>query len=370
MKLAFITTIIFVFSILSVAQNRKDFDYADSIAGLIPEPLTYSTREIADWVSERLETDEERARAYFTWLASNISYDLLDTRESLAENELDEFISGTLIWRKGKCQAYAEVFHDLCIKSGIQSYVVPGIVIPLPGKPVATHAWIAVFLDNRWMLSDPTFGAGYVIDNRFYSEFDDKFWDIDPEEIIKTHFPYDPIWQMLERPYTLRHYFRDPDATFPTEEPFMFADSISVYLNQENLEQLFSERRRVLQYGADHPLFVKYLERLEENIRYEENLIAYNILNICIEAYNEAVNTYNETCHSSNLSRIPKNKREACIETLDELSKNLDYTRKTLSEIETQDEEMWEKIVELNQSIRGIQQGISDKAAIIERSMR
>lgn len=370
MKIALTSILIFLFSILSVAQSGKDFAYVDSIARLIPEPLTYSTQEIADWIDERLDSDEEKVRAYFTWLASNISYDLNDTRETLAEDELGEFISGTLIWRKGKCQAYAEVFHDLCIKSGIPSYVIPGIVIPHPDKPVATHAWIAAFYDNEWRLIDPTYGAGYVIDGKFYSEFDDKFFDVDPNENIKTHFPYDPIWQMLEQPFTLKHYFRNPDAEFPTGDKFHFSDSIDVYQTQDNLSRLISERRRVIQYGANHPLFVTYLERLNENIDYERNLITYNILNVCIEAYNEAVNIYNEACHSSNLSRIPIKEREACLETLEELSSSLDFTRNTLSEIETQDEDMWEKIVELKQSISGIQSGIKDKASVIERSLR
>ncbi len=370
MKSTFTSVLIFIFSILSVAQNGKDFDYVDSIARMIPEPLTYSTDEISGWVNDRFETDEERVRAYFTWLASNITYDLKDDRVTIAEDEMEAFISGTLVWRKGKCQAYAEVFHDLCKKSGIESHVVSGIVVPYPGEPFATHAWIAAFYDNKWRLNDPTYGAGYVIDGEFFSEFDDTFFGIDPNQIIKTHFPYDPIWQLLEQPFTLRHYFRDPDAAFPTAEKFYFADSIEIFFEQHNLERLLSERRRILQYGANHPLFVNYLERLDENIIYEQNLITFNSLNLCIEAYNNAVNIYNETCHNSNLNRIPIAKRERCLETLETLHHDLEDTGKTLSEIETQDEETWEKIVQLKQSILSIQQGIRQKTDMIERSMR
>ncbi len=370
MKQAFVSILILLISILSVAQIRKDFTYVDDIVKSIPESLTYSTDEISGWVNDRFATDKEKVRAYFTWQASNISYDLKDDRTTIAEDELEAFISGTLIWRKGKCQAYAEVMHDLCKKSGIESYVVPGIVIPHPDQPVATHAWIAVFYENEWHLTDPTFGAGYVIDGKFYGEFDDKFFDIDANEIIKTHFPYDPIWQMLEQPFTLRHYFRDTDATFPTEEKFLFADSIEIFLNQDNLNRLFSERRRLMEYGANHPLFVNYLERLNENIKYEQNLIAYNVLNVCIDAYNDAVTTYNKTCHNSNLTRLSVTKRENCLETLEALNQNLKDTGNMLSEIETYDEETWEKIVELKQSILGIQQGIREKAAMIERSLR
>ena len=370
MKIAFTSVLIFLYSILSVAQNGKDFDYVDSIARCIPEPLTYATEEIAEWVGEQLENDDQKLRAYFTWLSANISYDLNDDRVSLAEDELGGYISETLIRRKGKCQAYAEVLHDLCKKSGIQSYVVPGIVVPHPDEPVATHAWIAAFYDNEWHLIDPTYGAGYVIDGKFYSEFDDTFFDIDPNEIIKTHFPYDPMWQLLEQPFTLRHYFRDPDADFPTDEIFHYSDSIETYLNQDNLNRLLSERRRVLQYGANHPLFVNYLEQLNNGIDHERNLITYNVLNGCIEAYNQAVAVYNKTCHNDNLTRIAITKRENCLETLDALNRNLEDTKKNLSEIETPDEETWEKIIELNQSILSIQQGIRQKTDLIKRSLR
>lgn len=351
MKRTLILSAAFLLSLLSYGQNQRDFSTVDSIMLQIPDSLTYSTSGIAGWVNRQFVDDESKLRAYFTWLASNISYDLTDKREYIADDELDDYIEGTLHRRRGKCQAYAEVFHDLSKKSGLQSQVVMGLVKPGNGEPVLSHAWIAAKNNGRWMLIDPTFGSGYYLNGKYVRDFDDKFFDADPDWLIKTHYPLDPIWQLRKYPASMRSFLRKPDSELTGKVRFDFTDSISRYLGLTEEQQLIATRRRMLQWGERNPITDNYLAVMDQRIESFEQQKLVGAYNQCAATYNRVVQDFNETIAHRNLNALNAGQRQTIVAKLGEMQDSLRFARARLKKLEPSDQQLDDAVIDLNMAI-------------------
>lgn len=351
MKRTLILSAAFLLSLLSYGQNQRDFSTVDSIMLQIPDSLTYSTTDITGYANRHFVDDESKLRAYFTWLASNISYDLTDKREYIADDELDDYIEGTLRWRRGKCQAYAEVFHGLCKKSGIESKVVMGLVKPGNGAPVVSHAWIAAKNNGRWILIDPTFGSGYYLNGKYVREFDNAFFDADPNGLIKTHYPLDPIWQLREYPASMRSFLRKPDSELTGKIRFNFADSISYYLGLSEEQQLIATRRRMLQWSERNPITDNYLAVMDqriENFKQQKLVGAYNQ---CAATYNRVVQHFNEIVANRNLNALNTGQRQSILSELGQMQDSLRASRTRLKQLDPADQQLDDAVIDLNIAI-------------------
>jgi transglutaminase/protease-like cytokinesis protein 3 len=54
---------------------------------------------------------------------------------------------------------------------------------------------------------DPTWGAGHVQNNKYVRKLDDSYFKADPEKLIQTHHPYDPLWQFLYYPISEQEFY-------------------------------------------------------------------------------------------------------------------------------------------------------------------
>ena len=61
-----------------------------------------------------------------------------------------------------------------------------------------SHAWNAVKLAGGWKLLDATWGAGGLgEDRKFHKEFKPYFFLTPADQMLVTHFPTDPKWQLV-----------------------------------------------------------------------------------------------------------------------------------------------------------------------------
>ncbi|MBI3520167.1 MAG: transglutaminase domain-containing protein [Bacteroidetes bacterium] len=122
--------ILFLILTTSVVFAQKttinEFAAIDKKALLLPDSLTKTTDQIASYINSNFITDKDKSRAIFIWVASSIQYDI-DNMFALNfyENKNDK-ITKPLKTRKGICENYASLFTDICIKSGLKSYVIEG----------------------------------------------------------------------------------------------------------------------------------------------------------------------------------------------------------------------------------------------------
>ncbi|NPB04068.1 MAG: transglutaminase domain-containing protein [Thermotogae bacterium] len=138
--------------------------------------------------------DYEKALATYTWIARNIRYDTryLWDPSYLPVVSPDEVLKK----RKTVCEGYARLMTYLLRRMGIVAYTIAGVAknhsdLKHP-IDIGGHAWVIFYsrIKGKWVLADPTWGAGYVSENekRFHPRFDLFYYDISPEAIIYTHY--------------------------------------------------------------------------------------------------------------------------------------------------------------------------------------
>ncbi len=220
----------------------RDFSGPDEHAARFPrESLpSFDIGWLAEQLTSPFPSATDKARALFTWLHHNVSY---DTVAFFNHNVKPSTPQSTLQSGLAVCEGYAGLFAALAMKAGLEAYVVGGHGKGFgysklqPGQPIppysAGHAWNVVKIDGgQWKLIDCCWGAGVVngkgkpyqklfSPNRFTQSNDDFGLD---------HYPGDPSKQ-----------FRNDGRTVTWEEYILAnkngcgADFFSGYIEGEGL---------------------------------------------------------------------------------------------------------------------------------------
>ena len=143
-------------------------------------------------ISKDFKDDASRVRAAFRWLTHNIRYDLeeyfeprkvIEFRYGTEEERLqklqeikDKIVKEAFLTKMGVCEEYAQSFKKLMDLMNIEATVVKGYVrnsaYDIGRVPQTTnHAWNAVKIDNRWILLDATWAAGYLYNGKWVKDF-------------------------------------------------------------------------------------------------------------------------------------------------------------------------------------------------------
>ena len=102
----------------------SEYTIIDKKALQLPDSLTKSTVGIASYITANFKTDKDKSRAIFIWVASNIQYDIDNMFAINFYEKKEDKITKALKTRKGICENYALLFTDICLKSGIKSFVI------------------------------------------------------------------------------------------------------------------------------------------------------------------------------------------------------------------------------------------------------
>ncbi len=236
-KLLFNLSLLFLFIPLGVFA--QDYEKVDATVRAYPRSFTALDR-LADRINNDFTREDEKARAIFTWIATNVSYDLaaIGVRRGSAgfsyssEEELiakkkkftEDMAYKTLRSKKGVCQDYATLYVVIAEKVGLEAQVVPGTSKSYPSHigrypNSSDHAWNVVKVNGEWKLLDVTWGAGSVIGStkKFEFDFNDSYFFSSPKEFFLKHYPEDEKWLLLKAtkeefaalPLYYRNYFRE-----------------------------------------------------------------------------------------------------------------------------------------------------------------
>ena len=230
-----IVAILLLITVRLPAQNSvTDVDYrtADSCAhALMGHPL-HDLPALATKLTNGLNTDVEKFRAIFTWVAVNITNDrelfLVNkrrreklSRDATALNTWNREMSSrtmkTLIeQRRTVCTGYAYLVRKLAIHAGIQCEIIHGygrtVESNIGGQGIVNHSWNAVKLKNKWYLCDPTWASGaYDRDKReVVNKYEPSYFLADPEIFVRNHYPLDSSWILLNQRPMLREFLDGP----------------------------------------------------------------------------------------------------------------------------------------------------------------
>jgi hypothetical protein len=352
------------------AQTAISYAFVDSISRHIPDSLTHSTKTLGEHIDFRFNKDHDKLRAIYTWVTHNIQYDFEDTTEMIYDDELENYVQKTLITRKGKCQGFAELFHELCQISGLNSFVVSGLVKTDKEAILETHAWNAALDSSNWKLFDLTFGAGYEIDNAYIQEFDGTYCDINPSLLIETHYPFDPIWQLSDQPISFISFMDTIKHKNKPEQYFNFSDSIKHFLSLNQYEQLKSSKKRIFEF-KNHT-HNKHIEHWLKNVDQQIELLTYNEMittyNQCRQDFNDASNDFIKWVNSSDINSLSSNTSEDSIAFLNQLNYKLTSSKTLLQNLAPNEENLVFNIILLKHEISRLLSRISECKNNIQNS--
>jgi hypothetical protein len=206
------------------SANFSRIDWAvQTIDAATPEQLAHK-------LTVPYTTDREKVRSIFRWITEHIAYAVrprtavsrsaavrfrpASMDSLLALKTVDEIVAYTVMQnRTAVCNGYARLFKALCLYAGIRAEMVTGYARGSFGNPAfrPNHSWNAVYVDSAWRLLDVTWASGYVsFTEEFVRHYDDSYFFPDPEQFIRSHYPEDLRWALLQNPPTLHEFNNMP----------------------------------------------------------------------------------------------------------------------------------------------------------------
>lgn len=301
-------SILLIFSQALFAQKKtiNEFAAIDKKALQLPESQATTTSKISDYIKANFNTDKEKSRAIFIWIATNIQYDVENMFAINPQEKYEDKIAKPLKTRKGICENYAALFNDICAKSGIKSYVIEGytkqngVINNLP------HAWCAALIEGDWYLFDPTWGSGYVNGGKYYKKINNVYYMAKPSVFIKSHIPFDYLWQYLYYPITSQEFQEGKTEINKTKPYFNYIDSIRAYESQNHMDQLTSSANRIEKNGVKNSLTYNMLQYLKVEIENDRQNKIVSLYNAASADYNDGINKFNEFVDFRNKQFTPK----------------------------------------------------------------
>jgi len=278
--------ILFILLLLNIDIGfSADYSKVDKQSGTVPANVR-TAGEIAHYLTQNLTSPQDKTRAIYYWISHNIRYDLSMLNSHKTYINTQEIVDEVLQRRQGVCQNYAELFNACCQSVGINSFVISGYTDQKETLVNYGHAWNAVLIDNKFYEVDVTWAAGHLENGKYKHEFNDLYFLISPSEFIKTHMPFDPIWQFSTNPITNKEFEKRDFSKLKTTSDFNYMDSIKVLSGLNPLERAIRENLRIKQNGGTNAL-------IRNQIAYNQQIIINEKINLAVSLFNKGVANYN-----------------------------------------------------------------------------
>lgn len=290
---------------------------------------------------QEIEFSEDTIHSVFNWMAGNIKYDVKkaeefrdrsrkkDQKYRNEEERNADLLMQVIKKKKGVCQDYSLLFDAILRELGYESYIVKGYTKNDKGKVNKSlgHTWNAVKVNGAWKLYDPTWAAGYVDHyDRFIQEYNEEWYDVLPETMIRTHMPYDPMWQLSSHPipYSVFENNLPIDSVLFTYDYKTLLDD---YCQKSPKDQMRDELARSLQMGDG-------IRLVQEWRRYKEKDIGLFDIQSQPELMDKLVERSNKNIALLNDYNTAKRKRFSSKKWTPEYARNvLDNAKRDFTEI-------------------------------------
>lgn len=196
----------FVFSAFSQQYNQ-----VDKIVLKYPKNFN-TTAQLAEKIENDFNSEYDRARAIYSWIAFNIKYDynvylnpprvqgFSYSTEAEKQRKIkqinDNLINKTFKSHKAVCEGFTALYQHLADLAGLKCEIIRGDsktrLADIGRKNTSSnHAWNMVLVDKKWRLVDVTWGQGYYDNSkgRMVNDFNPVYFDTDPDYFFAKHFP-------------------------------------------------------------------------------------------------------------------------------------------------------------------------------------
>ncbi|MEX0314252.1 MAG: transglutaminase domain-containing protein [Allomuricauda sp.] len=275
----------------NVDERVRNYSYFDTIDSLALQ------------IVNDFDSDTEKVRAAFVWLTHNFTYgktmeDFFKPRPTIIyysergkQRQLKKLDDKLIVYafknKRGVCHDYSKVLKKLYDKFGLESHIIRGVVKEdvrdITGEKIyKNHAWNAVKLNGEWKLMDPTWASGYYDESRKIQvrKFNERYFDVNPKEFIKDHFPAESKWQLLKEPISVKSFYSAP-IYLPGyfESDVELASEVSGLLNQSEADVLLFTfdkfpKNLMLNYSIDSDTSKGRIRRMGIGKRIEKRYVS------------------------------------------------------------------------------------------------
>lgn len=265
---------LFSFFVLNfvVAQNTTEYDVIDKKISEISKNSESKTTFIANYIAKNFTTTDDKLRAAYYWIATNISYDVENMLNQKPQTS-EEKIANVLRTKKGVCMHYAELFKDIASKLGIEIILIEGYTKTYGKVAPLSHVWCASKIDGIWYLYDPTWGAGYVENEKYVKKVNNKYYKAEPKSLISSHMPFDYLWQFSEYPITNQEFYDNKVVSENKSVQFDFTNEIITFQGLSDIEKAKASAERIEKNGLKNRLISDRLDFKKKKIDYENQKI-------------------------------------------------------------------------------------------------
>lgn len=310
---------------------------------IITTPATCQSN--IDEVIKSIAFETDTILSVFDWITDNIAYDvsIIDnpSLSKRSKQDKEDRIHNALKSKKGVCQHYSEILDSIVTRLGYESYVISGYTKNRQGKINGDigHAWNAIKVNGSWQLYDATWAAGHIKDERkFVKQYNSKWYNISPSEMLETHMPYDPIWQL-----------KDPVVTYRSFENGSLEPSISLgnldsiigsHLVKIDRMQTKDALERSNALGPCHSIVRTWKDRMNQRISgyvSQDQAGDFNSANIELRSIGDSFRSYINAKNSRFKSK--KWTKSYCIELLTNLQERTSYQLEVLKSIKPKEKD-------------------------------
>lgn len=366
------TVLILILCLAARAQSPEGFHTADAIARSAPDDPETTLQELSAYFALNLSSKTDLVRAFYWWTANRIGYDAENMFSLRPVEDTARLISETLRNRKAVCIGYAALFHELCRNAGIESYIILGYTRQQGVVVNTNHAWILVHTDTCWNFTDPTWGAGFIQNGSFEKKFTDIYFSVQPDVMIKSHLPFDPLWQCLYQPISPSDFISGNSTRKRDEDRFEFPDSIAIFNNQSKIEKLENSIRRIEKNGVADKVLRDFLDYLRKNLeaeRINQESIRQNGLirqfNQAVADYNEGASLFNDYINYWNRQFQPERPDQEIKQMLDACSQRFRESSRILGTLNNAGDALKQNISQLKEGIRVMQKRVDEQYSFL-----
>lgn len=341
----------------------------------IPDSATGSATAMATYLVKHNDTQLAILQSLYVWMSSHITYDMVNTFKPDYYKDTADAVHKTLQTRTAVCQGYASLFMDVARKAGIPAWLVTGYPLKGGQPDVASHAWVAVFTDNKWQLIDPTWGAGTVENHKYLAKLNWSWFLLSPAAAIKTHVPFDPLFQFLDKP--LRHdEIRDGKWTAAPGTPvFAYADTLAAFAHLNRYQQAQNAAARIDRYGITNQMIAVELNQLRNMVAYgkqSEEIDAYNgqanIINQASNRYNALTNDFNDYVAYRNNQFSPSRPDAEIREWIDGMAVKVEKISQSLAQVT--EPKLATNVAEITTALTGIKKRIAEEQEFVTKYIK
>lgn len=179
------------FRFFRVARFNLESHATEDLRNILPSRGVPSDdpeiKKLAQKITKGKPSDYEKAKAIYAYVAKNLTYDV--DKFNHHQFSWDDNALKALQLKSGVCQDYTYVAIALLRATGIEArfiegYAGGGVYGSLAGS---LHSWVEAKVDGKWIIMDPTWGAGYVNGDEFIPRYSEDYFEPDRKEFNRTH---------------------------------------------------------------------------------------------------------------------------------------------------------------------------------------